>query len=337
MIKRSDGRWQQQVTIENENGRKVQKYFYGRTKAELARKLAEWKLAEPEHKSITFEKLAEDWRAWSESKLSPTTYKGYATAYRRAKDQLGKQKADAIKTSDIAKYMIDFSEKHKGEKTNKTQLYVIADIFQYGLNRGILESNPAKGLTVEKGLEKSKRKMPESEELKKIKNAPSSDIKLIAYLALYAGMRRGEMFALTWDDIDLESRTITINKAMYWADHIGIKDPKTEAGERVVPIPERLYNELINRERKTETVLPYMSQGSFYKRWENWCDEIGIKTTPHALRHGYATMIVEAGIDPTIAQKYLGHAQLATTTDIYREIRNRKTAADEKMQSIDIE
>ncbi len=124
---------------------------------------------------------------------------------------------------------------------------------------------------------------------------------------------------------------------MYWADHIGIKDPKTEAGERVVPIPERLYNELINRDRKTETVLPYMSQGSFYNRWESWCDSIGIKTTPHALRHGYATMIVEAGIDPTIAQKYLGHAQLSTTTDIYREIRNRKTAADEKMKEIDIE
>lgn len=338
MIKRADGRWQQAVTTTDEYGRKKTKYFYGKTKADLARKLAEWNGQEAKPKSIKFKKLAEMYRADSEKRLSATTYKGYTTAYNRAVEHFGEMNIEDIRTRDVASYMFNFSAEHKGEKTNKTQLTVISRILQFGVQNSLIECNVAREIETEKGLKKSKRHMPTSAELAAIKAAPYSDMKLIAYLALYAGLRRGEMFALRWDHVDMDRRTIIVDKSMYWADTIGIKNTKTDAGERVIPIPERLYNILIETTRDRETVLPYMSQGTLYKRWNAWRREIGIETDIHSLRHGYATMLIEADIEPGDAKKLLGHAQISTTMDIYREIREaRMERVSDRVRSIDIE
>lgn len=64
----------------------------------------------------------------------------------------------------------------------------------------------------------------------------------------------------------------------------------------------------------------------------------GVTCTPHQLRHAFTTMLIEAGVEPTDAQGLLGHAQLSTTMDIYREIREiRQEKVRASVLAVDIE
>ena len=67
-----------------------------------------------------------------------------------------------------------------------------------------------------------------------------------------------------------------------------------------------------------------MTEKAYEVAWDNYCQMTGLNITAHQLRHGAATMMYEAGVDPYTAQKILGHAQVTTTMAIYTELRNKQ-------------
>lgn len=68
----------------------------------------------------------------------------------------------------------------------------------------------------------------------------------------------------------------------------------------------------------------YMTKKAFDVAWENYCEATGLNITAHQLRHGAATIMYEAGVDPYTAQRILGHAQVTTTMAVYTELRNKQ-------------
>ena len=156
---------------------------------------------------------------------------------------------------------------------------------------------------------------------------------MFAYWILYTGLRRGELLALTWDDVDFENNFIRVNKSLYYENgQPKIKEPKTEKGIRLVPLMSALRNKL-QPPFDGGIVFPdttggYIKEMPFQKRWKRYCAKSGVSCTPHELRHAYATMLFDNNIDPKDAQDILGHAQLSTTQDVYthiREARKQKT------------
>lgn len=326
MIKRSDGRWQEALTI-TQNGRKVQKYFYGHSKQEVLRKVAAFR--EQQEKGRTFLAVAEDWWKEAEPELAVNTLRGYRPALARAKEHFGTSYIRAIRPSDYSAFLKKFvKDKNAADKTARTQLLVLNQICKYAVDNSDLETNPVRDLTVPKGLKKETRKMPSDDDIKRVKDSVGCTFGLFAYFVLYTGCRRGEALALTWDDIDMEKRTVSVTKSVYQKSNTPmLKEPKTEAGKRPIPLLDRLYAVLVP---STGLLFPdpktggLMKETHFQRLWEAYAEESGVTCTPHQLRHAFATMLFEAGVQEKDAQDILGHAQISTTHDIYTHIREQQ-------------
>lgn len=100
---------------------------------------------------------------------------------------------------------------------------------------------------------------------------------------------------------------------------------KTVSGIRTVPLFDCLAEKLAPR-IPTELVFPQLDgspldDSAFKTGWLDYRKQSGVNITPHQLRHAYATVLFEAGVDPKDAQELLGHAQFSTTMDIYTHFR----------------
>lgn len=343
MVRRKDGRWQEQMTV-TVNGRTVQKYFYGATKAEINRKISDWKQKEEEKKGRgrPFSEIADEWAEQAEGQLSPTTWRGYQPALNRARERFGNQDIKSISPADISAYIRGLIKSNNpSDKTARTHLMIVNLICRYAVQAGDLDANPARDLEVPRNLPKQPRDMASDEDIKRVKESYSAPFGAFAYWALYTGLRRGELLALTWEDVDLQNRVIHVRRSCYrdTDGKVKAKAPKTASGVRDVPIVNKLAEKITPGEG---LVFPgqngYMTNGAFVFHWRQYAEASGVKCTPHQLRHAYATMLYEAGdkVNLEDAQYLLGHANLQTTADIYTHIREKK-AEKIKQAMLDID
>lgn len=337
MTKRKDGLWQQALTVEI-NGRKVVKTFYGKTKQAVLDKVAQ--LQHESKKGALFEDVAEEWWESHQKTLSPTTVPGYLRDKNRAVSYFKNTYIRLIRPLDIQRFVaFCVDEWHMAKNTAANLKIVINQIMVHAVANGYIDFNPARDIPIPKGLKKTPRKMPSDQDIEKIKASTACTFGMFAYFALYTGLRKGEILALTWDDIDLDNRVIHVNKAVY-DDHgtPKIKRPKTENGVRSVPILDRLYDKLIpGKGILFSDEGRYISAWKFQKYWSSYCAESGITCTVHQLRHAFTTMLFECDISVKDAQKILGHAQASTTQDIYTDIRKaHEMLINKKLLSADI-
>lgn len=334
MYKRKDGRWEERITLPD--GKR--KAFYGNTKAEVLNKIRSYE--EKKATGPTFKEIAESWWEETEARIAYNTTKSYKPAMRRACDEFGDRPIKDITPAQIAAYIEDFA-RTKADKTVRTQLMVFNLIFKYAVRKGHLPANIARDLTVPPNLKKRKVSAPSSEDIQRVKESTDCTFGMFAYWAMYTGMRRGELLALEWSDVDAKARTITINKSLYHdANRPVVKGTKTKSSDAVIPILDALYKKI--KFKKSGLVFPneqgqHISETQFQRQWELYTKESGVTATPHQFRHCFATMLFEAGIPPEEAQVLLRHAQISTTMDIYTDLRDSKRQRIfDKVAAVDI-
>jgi integrase len=152
----------------------------------------------------------------------------------------------------------------------------------------------------------------------------------ILHLAVFSGLRRGELFALQWGDVDWGTGTdggrIWVRRSIYQG---SITTPKTNHSIRVVDVPQRTLNELaVYREMcppreagfifRTAKGTPFDPDNWYKRHFLAILDRAGLRHVGmHALRHTYASILINQGESIKYVSRQLGHASIQITADLY--------------------
>lgn len=340
MKQRADGRWEKVVTI---NGKK--KHFYSSAETEkLAKRDFDRQLlnyTETESKGKLFFEVADEWFTIKEKVIEYNTYRRYKRYIAQVKEFLGDRYIKTLSAHDIDLVLNTMARQQYSTKTIKDFLSIIKMIFKYAKKQGYISENISLECEAIAGIPKQDRTPITDEEQQKLRSYLNCTFGTLAYFFVYTGLRKGEALALKWKDIDFQEKTISVNKTLYYVGNKPyVKDcTKTKAGMRSVVLLDNLAEVLKPLKGNSDEFVfnyngnPY-SNAYYNRHWEKFQKESGITTTAHALRHTYATLLFEMGVDEKDAQELMGHSSIQITHDIYTHIRQKhKTALTEKMNN----
>jgi integrase len=305
-------------------------YFYGKTEREINKKIMLY--TQKAQIGRSFSEIADEWWEEAEPKLALQSIRSYKLAMSRAVTFFGDTPSKNITAKDIQKYLTALAKQGYSQKVVSNHRMVVNRILDYAVMEGDIELNPCASVKTPTDLPKSTREAASRSDEQIIKD--NVDLWLFPFVALMTGMRKGEILALKWKDIDFEKNYIYVTKSVaHDGDKPVVKTPKTEAGNRIVPLLLPLRNELIKHIGKPDEYIisddgkTPLSNRRFISIFDNYRKATGITATAHQLRHSFATIAFEADLDPKSVQEILGHKQLSTTMDIYTQFREKKLTA----------
>jgi integrase len=198
-------------------------------------------------------------------------------------------------------------------------------IYRRAVSRSEVMVNPTLGLSVPASRERRGRIARPAEAKALIEALPTRDRALWA-TALYAGLRRGELQALRWSDVDFPVGVIRVERS--WDERVGPVAPKSRAGRRRVPLsgPLRTYlaahrlqaaardDELVFGRRPGRAFCPEALVRRARLAWKGAeLSSIGL----HECRHTYAAFMIAAGVNAKALSTYMGHSSITVTLDRY--------------------
>jgi integrase len=201
----------------------------------------------------------------------------------------------------------------------------IQAFYRRAVTQGALAANPATAVDVPAPVTPRKRIATGPEAAQLIAALPAADRPLWA-TAFYAGLRRGELQALRWRDVDLGSSTISIERS--WDQYEGPGDPKTTTSSRTVPLLAALRDHLDEHRLRAAgdqdglvfgrtATLPFTPPATDRRAQAAWAAAGLVPITLHECRHTFASLLIDAGANPKAVQEFMGHARIQTTFDTY--------------------
>lgn len=307
--------------------------FRGKTDAEVERKMIEYR--ENKAKGKLFSDVVQEWRELHDKAVSFSTVRAYSAPIKSITAHCEGLYAKNITAKDIKAHLNELSAQGYSIKTIKKYYTIYRSSLQYAAEQGYVDNNVAVNVTMPQFAKKSVVRDPATEEEEKLIR-DNVHLWLLPYFLLMTGLRKGEALALTYADIDKKNKVIHITKSLaYKYNTPYIKEPKTAAGVRDVPLLDELAPHIPDGKPNEFIFSPDgenrpMSMMVFQRKWANFQKATGITCTAHQLRHSFATMLYDADVDVKQAQDILGHTTEAMTRDVYTKIseRKRKSAAD---------
>lgn len=296
-------------------------------------------------KKVKFMPFVEDWFESRKTKVQPETYeRDYMLYNNYVKEKFKNAELQKINSLAIQRYFNELREENLSPATMKLILSIVRQVFQKAKDFNIIKENPVNSIDIPK--EKNKRlKVWNKDQIdlffREAKSMRVGQRYYIGYvIALYTGLRRGEILGLKWSDIDFDNNLIYIRRTLSSQHKVFKERTKTESGTRIVSMPKVLAEILVAHREKLEiekvtykdkyedhdlVVCTLYGKPIDGKNFNRTFKDVATKLelpliTIHDLRHTHATALMGANIHPKLISERLGHANIGITLDIYSHI-----------------
>ena len=363
--KRSDGRWEGRYTIgrDEETGKLLYRNVLAKTQAECKAKLREAirnvqqtdalpSAKHPESEAdVTVQYTVSEWlRMWyelySKPNLRETTQEQYTNFLEKhVIPHIGNIALDKLTSLRLQKLYQELRTSGRvntnqnaspglSPKTVRGIHMLLHNALEQAVKEGFLKKNPTDGCTPPK-LERKEMKVIQPEQVGAyLQAAANRNVLPMFYLELTSGLRRGELLALLWTDLDLDRQSISVSKSVRGSHgELKVSEPKTRHSKRTVVIPQQAVDLLI-QEHELHPDNPYMFPspvtGTMYhpdaatRIHRKILKEAGIEHIRfHDLRHTFATLALQNGVDIKTVSGMLGHYSSGFTLDTYTHVTDK--------------
>jgi integrase len=335
--------WEASIYLARE-GKKVRRTFDREAEARSWRNDSRAALAEPpqDGPTLTLEQAAWLWleaartgrvRDRSGHTYKPGTLREYARVLRlRVLSEFGSSQLAAISRGDLQAFVDRMLAEELAASTVRNTINPLQAVFRHAVRRELAPVNPTRDLELPVARGRRDRIATAVEASRLIEALPVEDQGLWA-TAFYAGLRRGELQALRGLDVDLKRSEIHVQRS--WDQEEGPISPKSKAGTRTVPLLAVLRpylketagsSELIFGRRPDQPFDPKTVGDRAKRSWRQCNEDEGEEgelrqalrpMTLHECRHTFASLLIDAGVNPKAIQEFMGHATIEETFSRY--------------------
>ncbi|MCA5011425.1 MULTISPECIES: tyrosine-type recombinase/integrase [unclassified Enterococcus] len=359
IYKRKDGRWEgRYIKKRDENRRIIYGYVYGKKYTEVKEKLLiiKAKVIIAPASVNTYYGTYGDWLSyWMDTYMrrsikNTTFYNYYRLINKHIIPTMGAYRLHTITRLNIQHFIDYLVDKNLSSGTIRNIFNILKKSFREAVNQNFLEQNPCDNIILPKFKRSKVRALSTVQQQKLELRAFQSRECSPVIIALYTGMRIGEISGLKWSDIDFEMNQLSVKRTFYRVldeENPNAKTkmisgtPKSPESERIIPIAENLKKYLLEKRfsSNSEYVISNRKGDAAEPRLINYRFKKLIKEAEienvhfHILRHTFATRCLEKGIDIASLSRLLGHQSTKMTLDTYTDSMFEKR--QEAMETID--
>jgi integrase len=283
------------------------------------------------------DRFERDWVAVHVSAHSAGRYSGALGHVRR---HLGEIQLQKLRPADIARLYATLSRSGLAARTIRLVHSVLHRALGQAKAWAVIRDNAADVVSPPRAPDQETPMLQPDQACELIERLRGRPLYMLALLALATGMRRNEMLALRWQDVDLEAGRLTVEQSLEQTSAYGVrtKAPKTKKGRRTISLPATTVAELrghwraqqeqrlalgIGRAPENSPVLAtfdgeQQSPSSVSNAWPVTMAAIGMMGVKlHSLRHTHASMLIAAGVDILTISRRLGHSSPTITLGVY--------------------
>jgi integrase len=334
-----DGRWTGVISFGyTPAGKRRRKKVHGATKQEVLdklRKLPGQSAGEPCRLTV-----GEFLTRWLENtareKTGPTTYRRYKQVVEnQITPYIGGLSLVKLSALDVEDFYGDLKRKDVPPASRRQAALVLTNACRHAVRLKLIPSAPTAGVTKPKLAEREMRVLTEDEVKVFLAAARRSRHYALFALAVATGLRRGELLALHWPDVDFDAGTVTVRRTLVMVgEEFILKEPKTKASRRTISVPAFALDALHEHRKKmvargfADKAVFCNCRGGFvrgYNLLRNSFQPIlaraGLpKLRFHDLRHTHATALLSRGHPVKAVSQRLGHSDVAVTLRVYAHV-----------------
>lgn len=368
IFKRNDGRWC--AAYYDDEPVPKRHFVYGKTQKEVKQKLEEKKnnskSTNRAEKNFTLQEWVQFYlETYKKNEVKETTYGAYQELYRKhiKNSDIGKTKLGRLTTNQLQRFYNEKTAIGYSSKTVRHMFVIINSALEKALQLKYIRENVNRPVVLPKK-EAYNAKILSKEEVKKILvEAKEDELYPIIVLTLFTGLRKGEMMALKWNNINFDKQELSVEgslgRVIKEIDSNGrvcheykILEPKTEKSKRIIPLSE-IAVEALKIQKQAQDVIKkknsavyedrglvfaradgnFLNQRQFMNEYHEFLRRYGITEVRfHDLRHTFASLLLETGQSMKMVQEILGHSTITTSMDLYAHV--TQTAKDRAIESL---
>jgi integrase len=396
ITKRKDGRYHAAAYVYRPDGTRVRKFVYGKTRNEVAQKLTEiqQKTRQGIPAATSAMSLADYLTYWlaavASVRLKPSTFTSYEIMARLyITPRLGRKRLNRLSPADVRLFLAHFKndclcclrgldtarpegeraccakgkccQRRPSERTVQYVHSVLRSALQQAVREELIARNVARIVETPTVTRQEVQPLDSSEVRLLLKAARPHRLFALWLLLVSTGLRRGEVLALTWGDIDFERRQLRVRRNLQRIkQELVFGTPKTARSLRTISLPERCVREL-----RAHRTAQHSERAAAGDRWDPLSHQPAglVFTTPtgrptdprslnrmltvlcrtanvrrvrvHDLRHTCASLLLEQGVDARTIMETLGHSTISMTLDTYAHVMDSTLrAAAERMNDV---